>query len=53
MKSYSFLFWAYNVIWLGLAVYLWWMMSRLRQVGKRLEGIESRLSRAGQESRDS
>ncbi len=43
MKSYNFLFWAYNVIWLGLAVYLGLLFARLQRTRKRVERLEQQL----------
>jgi len=40
MESYQFLFWAYNVIWLGLAGYLLFMMMRIRKTEARLARLE-------------
>ena len=40
MKSYEFLFWAYNVVWLGLAGYLLFMMMRIRKTEARLARLE-------------
>ena len=37
MKSYSFLFWAYNVVWIGLAAYLFFLLQRMRRVDRRIE----------------
>ena len=45
MKSYAFLFWAYNVIWLVLAGYLLAMMLRVRRLGDRLARLERELER--------
>jgi CcmD family protein len=45
MKSFSFLFWAYNVIWGGIAAYLVLLHLRLRRVGQRLERLEGSLPR--------
>ena len=39
MKSYNFLFWAYNIVWAGLAFYL-------ILLGRRLERAMGRLRRA-------
>jgi len=36
LKSYEFLFWAYNVIWLGLAGFLLYVFIRTRRVDRRL-----------------
>lgn len=49
MKSYEFLFWAYNVIWIGISGYLLTMVFRMRRVDERLVRIERELER---ESRD-
>ncbi len=46
MKSYVFLFWAYNAIWLGLAGYLFFLLQRLRRVERSLDGVERALGRA-------
>lgn len=48
MKTYNFLFWAYNLIWLGLAAFIWIVFQRIRRVDRRLDGLQQRL-----ESRDS
>ena len=40
MKSYVFLFWAYNVIWLALAGFTLLVMLRLGRVARRLDGVE-------------
>ena len=40
MKNYGFLFWAYAVIWMGLAAYLFFLGLRLRRVAERLERLE-------------
>ena len=45
MKSYAFLFWAYNVIWIALAGYLLFMMVRLGRVARRLDAVERALDR--------
>ena len=45
MKSYAFLFWAYNVIWLVLAGYLLSMMLRVRRLSDRLGRLERELER--------
>lgn len=42
MKSYSFLFWAYNVVWIGIAAYVTILLVRLGRVGARLERLERR-----------
>lgn len=40
MKSYAFLFWAYNVIWAGLAAWLLLLILRLRRLERRLAAVE-------------
>ena len=47
MKSYSFLFWAYNVIWLVIAGYMMLMMTRMKRIDQRLGRIEKELEREG------
>ena len=49
MRSYSFLFWAYNVIWLALAGYLLFLVVRLGRLGRRLDGVERALRAADRE----
>ena len=54
MKSYAFLFWAYNVIWTGLAAYLLFLIMRLRRVDRRLDSVERELrERVGGDQRSS
>jgi len=55
VKSYEFLFWAYNVIWLALAGYLLFVILRLGRVSRRLDGVERALGvdRTDQESSSS
>lgn len=43
MKTYNFLFWAYNLIWLGIAAFIWLVFRRIRTVDRRLAGLEQRL----------
>lgn len=50
MKSYSFLFWAYNVIWLLLAGFLLFVLVRLGRVGRRLDAVERALDDADRTS---
>ena len=40
MKNFSFLFWAYNVVWGGLAVFLIATWMRLGRAERRLEQLE-------------
>ncbi len=39
MKSFDFLFWAYNLIWLLLAGYLALLFTRLRRLERRLDRL--------------
>ena len=50
MKSYAFLFWAYNVIWIVIAGYLLFLLLRLGRVARRLDGVERELASGDQES---
>jgi CcmD family protein len=43
VKNYEFLFWAYNVIWIGLAVYIVSLVLRLKKVSSRLDRLERKL----------
>ncbi len=45
MKSYMFLFWGYNVVWIGIVAYLTFLLGRIRQVSRRLSRIEAALAR--------
>jgi CcmD family protein len=45
LKSYEFLFWAYNVIWIVLAGYLLTMVLRMRRLDERLGRLEQELER--------
>lgn len=49
MKSYEFLFWAYNVIWLGIAGYLLLLVLRMRRMDQRLNRVERELGRGAGE----
>jgi CcmD family protein len=40
VKSYAFLFWAYNVIWLALSGFLLFVLLRLRRVDRRVDAVE-------------
>jgi CcmD family protein len=56
LKSYAFLFWAYNVIWLALAAYLLFVILRIGRVARRIDAVERALRPAPgsrQESSDS
>ena len=48
MKSYAFLFWAYNVIWIGLALYLGFLFHRVRKTTGELDRLERRLERSSE-----
>lgn len=52
MKSYSFLFWAYNVVWLGLVAYVMFLFLRLRRASRRLDNVERELERRHPEGAD-
>ena len=43
MRGYPFLFWAYNIIWLGIAGYVLFLFLRLRKAGRRLDRIERKV----------
>ena len=43
MKSYAFLFWAYNVIWIGLVLYVALLVTRLKRVDRKLAEVEREL----------
>jgi len=47
MKSYAFLFWAYNVIWICIAGWILLTFLRVRRLDRRLDGVERELSRSG------
>jgi len=49
MKNYAFLFWAYLVIWLGLAGFLLGTLVRMRRVDERLDRLEHELARSERE----
>lgn len=42
MRGYSFLAWAYNLVWIGLAAYLVFLFVRLRGVTRKLDRLERR-----------
>ena len=46
MRGYSFLAWAYNLVWIGLAAYLVFLFFRLRGVTRKLDRLEQRAGRA-------
>ena len=43
MKNLEFLFWAYNIIWVGIAGYMLFVFLRTRRLDRRLEGLEREL----------
>lgn len=43
MKSYSFLFWGYNVVWIGIAGYVAFLFIRLKRLHARVGRLEQRL----------
>jgi len=53
MKSYSFLFWAYNVVWIGIAAYVAFLFLRLRSLDGRLDRLERRIERGAGEGQSS
>ena len=50
MKSYTFLFWGYLVVWLGLAAYFVALMRRVSSVSRRLDALESRSKSSNERS---
>jgi len=46
VKSYSFLFWAYNVVWIGLAAYVTWLLVRLKRTSERIDRLEKKIDRS-------
>jgi len=40
VKNFDFLFWAYNVIWLGIGGYIFFLVLRLKTVSDRLQRLE-------------
>ena len=43
MKGYSYLLWAYNIVWIALAAYIGMLFVRLRKVSDRLERLERKV----------
>jgi CcmD family protein len=43
-QACSFLFWAYNVVWIAIAAYVAFLMVRLGRVRDRLDRLERRLA---------
>jgi CcmD family protein len=52
VKSYEFLFWAYNVVWIGIALYLLFLLQRMRRVDQRIDGVERHLRTRGKTDAD-
>jgi len=52
MKSYTFLFWGYLVVWAGLMTYFVVLGRKLANVSRRLDALESR-TRGGEGQRTS
>ncbi len=50
MKSYWFLFWAYNVIWAGLAIWLFVLLRSLRRLDARMDRVEREVGEPARES---
>ena len=42
MKSYTFLFWGYLVVWAGLMVYFVVLGRKIANVARRLDSLEAR-----------
>ena len=42
MKSYSFLFWGYLVVWVGLTAYLIMLVRKVADVARRVDTLEAR-----------
>ncbi|MDB4324829.1 CcmD family protein [bacterium] len=40
MQSYTFLFWAYNIVWASIAGYMLLMFLRVRKLDRRLDALE-------------
>jgi len=45
VKSYVFLFWAYNVIWFGIAGFILFVHLRVRGAEGKLERLENEIQR--------
>jgi CcmD family protein len=50
MKSYTFLFWGYLIVWAGLVAYVVALVRKLAGVSRRLDVLEARAKQGG--SRD-
>ena len=47
MKTYSFLFWGYAVVWAALTIYLVVLGRKLSRVARRLDALEGRADAGG------
>ncbi len=45
MKSYTFLFWGYLVVWAGLMAYFVVLGRKIAHVSRRLDSLEARTKR--------
>lgn len=43
-SGYPFLYWAYNIIWIGIAAYVVFLVVRLARVRERIARLERRAS---------
>jgi len=41
--QFPYLFWAYNLIWIFIVVYLGMLMAKQRRLGRQIDEIKSRL----------
>ena len=51
MKSYAFLFWAYNAIWLGIVGYVVFIVLRLRKLDRKIDRISASLDTSDRDQR--
>ena len=45
MKNFEFLFWAYNIIWAGIAFYVVFLLLKLRRIDRKIERLERAITR--------
>lgn len=45
MKNFSFLFWAYNIIWILITGYLGVIFARQRTIKRQIQELRERLAR--------
>ena len=50
MQSYTFLFWAYNVVWIAIAGYMLYTFLKVRRVDRRLDVLERESGGEGPQS---